>query len=217
MSLRYSLDSNILSIWFSGNFVNYSSMDEYDDFLNKIQFESLEKIIINGENLEKWDSTFVVMIYKICQQNKTIEMSTLPNGVKKLLKLAFYTSKINSESNKQTLNIIEIIGNNTINKYNIFKRGFGFLISVFKSLWRFFSGNAIMRKVDFLFAVEESGYKALPIVCLISFMIGLILAFVGAVQLKVFGAQIYVASLVSIGMVRIMGPAMAGIIMAGRT
>ena len=74
-----------------------------------------------------------------------------------------------------------------------------------------------MRKVDFLFAFENASYKALPIVSLISFMVGLILAFVGMMQLKMFGAQIYVASLVAIGMIRIMGPVMTGIIMAGRT
>ena len=48
-------------------------------------------------------------------------------------------------------------------------------------------------------------------------MVGLILAFVGSIQLKTFGAQIYVASLVTIGMIRIMGAIMVGIIMAGRT
>ena len=63
---------------------------------------------------------------------------------------------------------------------------------------------SVMRRVDFLFALEDCGYKALPIVSLISFMVGLILAFVGAVQLKTFGAEIYVASLVTIGMTRIM-------------
>ena len=50
-----------------------------------------------------------------------------------------------------------------------------------------------------------------------SFLVGLILAFVGAIQLKSFGAGIYVASMVSIGMTRIMGAIMVGIIMAGRT
>ena len=58
---------------------------------------------------------------------------------------------------------------------------------------------------------------ALPIVSLISCLVGLILAFVGAVQLVMFGAQIYVASLVGIAMVRVMGAVMAGVIMAGRT
>ena len=59
--------------------------------------------------------------------------------------------------------------------------------------------------------------EALPIVSLISLLVGLIFAFVGAVQLVMFGAQIYVASLVGIAMVRVMGAIMTGIIMAGRT
>ncbi len=59
--------------------------------------------------------------------------------------------------------------------------------------------------------------QALPIVSLISLLVGMILAFVAAIQLKMFGAQIYVADLVGIGMVRVMGAIMTGIIMAGRT
>ena len=74
-----------------------------------------------------------------------------------------------------------------------------------------------MRQVDFLFALQDCSYKAIGLVSLVSFMVGLILAFVGAIQLKTFGAQIYVASLVAIGMTRIMGAIMVGIIMAGRT
>ena len=65
--------------------------------------------------------------------------------------------------------------------------------------------------------IQECGAQALPIVTLISFLVGLILAFVGAVQLKQFGAQIYVANLVGLGMAREMGAMMTAIIMAGRT
>src|SRR4029450_13917540 len=64
---------------------------------------------------------------------------------------------------------------------------------------------------------QEVGRDALPIVWLISLLVGLILAFMGAVQLRQFGAEIYVANLVGIGMAPAMGPIMAGIIMAGRT
>jgi phospholipid/cholesterol/gamma-HCH transport system permease protein len=56
-----------------------------------------------------------------------------------------------------------------------------------------------------------------PIVSLISFLIGLILAFVGVLELALFGAEVYVADLVGIAMVREMGAIMTGIIMAGRT
>lgn len=57
----------------------------------------------------------------------------------------------------------------------------------------------------------------LPIVSLISLLVGLILAFVGVIQLKMFGAEIYVSSLVAVSMTRIMGAIMTGIILAGRT
>jgi phospholipid/cholesterol/gamma-HCH transport system permease protein len=57
----------------------------------------------------------------------------------------------------------------------------------------------------------------LPIVSLISLLVGLILAFVGAIQLEMFGAQIYVANLVGIATAREMGAMMTAIIMAGRT
>ena len=71
--------------------------------------------------------------------------------------------------------------------------------------------------MDWWLAFEAVGPRAVLIVSLISFLIGLILAFVGAAQLKLFGAQIYVASLVAIASIRIMGAMMTGVIMAGRT
>jgi len=68
-----------------------------------------------------------------------------------------------------------------------------------------------------ILTIQQSGVQALPIVSLISVLVGLILAFIGAVQLMMFGAQIYVANLVGIAMVRVMGAVMVGVIMAGRT
>ena len=85
------------------------------------------------------------------------------------------------------------------------------------SLVRLLRGRAQLRGGDVLLLVQQSGAQALPIVALISILVGLILAFVGSVQLQMFGAQIYVANLVAIGMTREMGAMMAAIIMAGRT
>jgi len=77
--------------------------------------------------------------------------------------------------------------------------------------------RARYRSGDLFLVVQECGPQALPIVTLISFLVGAILAFVGAVQLQQFGAQIYVADLVGIAVVRDIGAMMTGIIMAGRT
>ena len=85
------------------------------------------------------------------------------------------------------------------------------------ALGRFVTGRARFRARDFWMVVQECGAQALPIVSLISFLIGLILAFVGNVQLANFGASLYVADLVGIAMVREMGVMMTAIIMSGRT
>jgi len=82
---------------------------------------------------------------------------------------------------------------------------------------RLLTGRASFRRSDLMLLLQECGAQALPIVSLISVLVGLILAFVGAIELKMFGAQIFVADVVGIGMVRIMGAIMTGVIMAGRT
>ncbi len=85
------------------------------------------------------------------------------------------------------------------------------------SILRFFTGRGGFRARDFWITVQECGASALPIVALISFLIGMILAFVGNVQLAAFGASLYIADLVGIAMVREMGVMMTAIIMSGRT
>ncbi len=92
-----------------------------------------------------------------------------------------------------------------------------FIGGTFVSFLRVCAGKACFRRSDLLHIVQECSSEALPIVSLISFLVGLILAFVAAIQLKLFGAQIYVADLVGIAMLRAMGAIMTGIIMAGRT
>ncbi|HSQ97605.1 MAG TPA: ABC transporter permease [Rickettsiales bacterium] len=219
MEFKYFIDGGILNVSFIGDFVNYRDGDIYESFVKETEDKKFQNIVINGNKLGKWDSTLVVIIYKILHNNidSKVDISTLPESLQRLLKLSFSTNRNKTRHDHKRESIVEKIGDNTFNDYTAVNRGIRFFLSIFKSLGKLITGKAIMRRVDFLFALEECGYKALPIVCLISFMVGLILAFVGASQLKVFGTQIYVANLVAIGMVRIMGPAMAGVIMAGRT
>lgn len=85
------------------------------------------------------------------------------------------------------------------------------------ALASFVQGKARYRSVDLLEAIQECGAASVGIVTLISFLVGVILAFMGAVQLSRFGASIYVADLVGIGMVREMGAMMTAIIVSGRS
>jgi phospholipid/cholesterol/gamma-HCH transport system permease protein len=79
------------------------------------------------------------------------------------------------------------------------------------------TGRARMRAVDLLGNLRDAGPSALAIVSTVNFLIGAILAFVGAVQLRKFAADIYVADLVGLALVREMAAVMTAIIMAGRT
>ena len=85
------------------------------------------------------------------------------------------------------------------------------------AIGRLITGRPGFRRSDFFLLVQQCGAEALPIVMLISAIVGMILAFVGAVQLRQFGAGIYVADLVAIAMAREMGCLMTGIILSGRT
>jgi len=94
---------------------------------------------------------------------------------------------------------------------------FAFMGSVCLSLFYVAAHPKSLRGDDTFSSMENTGVDALPIVGLISFLLGLIMAFMSSVQLKQFGANIYVASLVSLSMVRELGPIMTAIIVAGRS
>jgi phospholipid/cholesterol/gamma-HCH transport system permease protein len=78
-------------------------------------------------------------------------------------------------------------------------------------------GRARMRPVDLFANIRDAGPSALLIVSVVNFLLGAILAFVGAVQLRKFAADIYIANLVGLAMVREMSAVMTAIVMAGRT
>jgi len=210
-----------LELVLEGDYLGFDRQREIDGFFAQISQKNLKKITVDSKNLGRWDSTLVVIFYnliKLADKNSfKIDLKSLPEGLKSLLNLAFAVDRQPPLTAPTPEPFLARWGQHTLNLVASFKRGCTFLGEALHSLGRFLKGSAIMRPVDFLFALEDCGYKAFPIVALISAMVGLIVGFVGAVQLQLFGAQIFVASLVAIAMVRVMGALMTGIIMAGRT
>lgn len=74
-----------------------------------------------------------------------------------------------------------------------------------------------LRRAALVSQMEQVGFKALPIVTLMGFLIGVVLAFQGATQLKQFGAEIFVVELISISILRELGILLTAIIVAGRS
>ena len=194
--------------------------ENYIERLKSLLKSDVETLQIKCDNLGQWDSSLLAILYEAIQTAEQAKIKTdiknLPKNLNDLIDLAFAVDrKPTHQSN--TYGFVAQIGAVTVQTLQSIVNVIGFIGEVFTSLLRFLTFQSIMRRVDFVSALNDCGPKAIGIVALISFLVGLILAFVGAVQLQTFGAQIYVASLVTIGMCRIMGAIMVGIIMAGRT
>ncbi len=221
MNLNYLVEKNTLNIILSGDYVQYNNIAEKEKIFNLANKNNIKTIVLDGKDIKKWDSCLVVIIFKLIKISKerqiNINFDELPKNLKSLIMLAFSVDRKPNNAIEKEKNFFEDIGNNFLNSLNSCKKGLLFLKVSLISIKNFIFSKTVMRKDDFFLSLEDCSYKAVPIVSLISFMVGLILAFVGSIQLKAFGAEIYVASLVSIAMVRIMGAVMTGIIMAGRT
>ncbi|MDP2848896.1 MAG: ABC transporter permease [Humidesulfovibrio sp.] len=176
----------------------------------------------SAEALDEWDSSLVIFLLGVIrrarQSNMEVDQSGLPAGLNRLIALAFAVpEREGAARNAIRASLLERVGEASLSIPRKLGDILEFLGEATISLSRFLRGRANFRWRDLLLMMQQTGASALPIVTLISLLLGLILAFVGAVQLRVFGAQIYVASLVGIAMVRVMGAVMTGIAMAGRT
>ena len=120
-------------------------------------------------------------------------------------------------SKKQNPNMFLRLGEGVFRQASDLRFIFSFIGSVCLAMVYVVWHPKSLRTNDTLSAMEKIGVDALPIICLISFLLGLIMAFMSSVQLRQFGANIYVASLVGLAMVRELGPIMTAIIVAGRS
>ncbi len=183
---------------------------------------SIDSISFNTEELQDWDSRFLIILNDIkshAMLNTVLFVTDgLPAGVQRLLTLASASpGKAPFQPEERNQSFLETVGSKTSHLIEDSRDILAFTGSITLSYLRLFSGKAQFLMSDFLYFLEECGPMALPIVSLIAVLVGVILAFVGAVQLQLFGAEIYIANLVGLGMTREMGAMMAAIIMAGRT
>jgi len=194
-----------------------------DEVSKRIESEkTVRKLDFDTRDVTGWDSgllVFVLNVKKVCA-GKDIDMDIggLPAGVRKLIDLAAAVpERKGARRGDDHESFLEQVGKGWLDVVRSGGDFVEFLGEAVVSFGRLLAGKARFRRADFVVVVQECGVQALPIVSLISILVGLILAFVGAVQLEQFGAQIFVANLVGIATAREMGAMMTGIIMAGRT
>ncbi len=182
----------------------------------------LERAAYDSSELGAWDSgalSFLVRTTEsLLSRGIAEDRSGLPKGLQRLVALAQAVperSGARAAPGKEPL--LARIGASGIRACETAGGYLAFIGQCGIAAARLARGKARYRREDFMTTVQQCGAEALGIVMLISFLVGAILAFMGAVQLQQFGASIYVADLVAIGMAREMGAMMTAIIMSGRT
>lgn len=220
--LAFDSSDSTLTVRLCGAWKVHKGMPSGDVFARELEKQSPRRVAFEAAGLGEWDSSvvsFLAQASEICHE-RGIEQdrAQLPDGLKRLLDLAEAVPEkkgARSESKREPL--LARIGKQTTEAMQSASDMLAFLGDATIAFGKMLVGRARFRFSDLAVLIQDCGSDALPIVTLISFLVGTILAFVGAVQLEQFGAAIYVADLVGIAMVREMGAMMTGIIMAGRT
>jgi phospholipid/cholesterol/gamma-HCH transport system permease protein len=179
-------------------------------------------VAFDAKDLLTWDSAVVTVVERIGQlcarSGIRVRRDELPDGLKRILALAdAVPEKEGARAAQAAPSLLVQLGTWALAAAAGARVTVAFVGEATLSFGRFVRGQANFRGRDLALVIQDCGAQALPIVTLINFLVGLIIAFVGAVQLQKFGAGIYVADLVAIATVRELGCIMTGIIMAGRT
>ena len=180
-----------------------------------------DRVQIRVEKLEKADSllaAFLFAVVRYCQDREVeVDLSLVPEGTRRLVEMALLQPRAEEQPAEMSLSWVGWIGEGVLRGIETAFDMVEFLGECTIGVWRWITGRARTRLRDILTFMQRTGVDALPIVLLINGLIGMILAFVGVVQLQQFGAAIYVADLVALAVLREMGALMTAIILSGRT
>jgi len=180
------------------------------------------RVLVSATDAIASDSLLLASLFKLAslcvQREVALSLTGFPEQVSRQISLALSVPPRKGARRTQVEDSwFTSIGRASVSLVEDLQGWLAFLGELLVAVWLFVRRRARVPVRDIWVVLDECGPGALPIVTLISVLVGVILAFIGAQQLRQFGAQIYVANLVSVAMLREMGAVMAGVIMAGRT
>jgi phospholipid/cholesterol/gamma-HCH transport system permease protein len=172
--------------------------------------------------LGTWDSALIAFLLHLDDaaraQRLAIQPDGLPDGARRLLALATAVpERVEARRQAAARPMLDRFGASMLRVGSATGSFVEFVGETALALGRLVTGRAQVRRRDVGLALQQAGIDALPVVSLVNFLMGLILGFVGAAQLKRFGATIFVADLVGIGIVRDLAALMTAVVMSGRS
>jgi phospholipid/cholesterol/gamma-HCH transport system permease protein len=223
---RFDRDGEDAVLRLSGDWLALETGLRSDAELRQIECmaQDVAMVRIDASRVGRWDSALVALLARLSalaaagRFRAELDLASLPDPLHRLLGLARADNGPPSqdvpEPRISVLERTETLAITTCKQLVIISELRG---AVALSIPAVLTNRLRARRVDILLLTQECGFGALGIVAIVNLLVGAILGFVGAVQLRRFGGDIYIANLVGIAVVREMAPIMTAIVMAGRT
>ena len=179
-----------------------------------------QRVVLEADGLADWDSSLLLFLFETqlwCRMaGAYCDTKALPGKMHALLKQMSVSHETTVPFDRSE-NFFTGVGEATLDavqKARVFTHFIGECVIGVNRIWK---RPQKFRWADAIEEMQNCGAMALPIVSLISFLVGVTLAYIGAIVLRQYGGDIYVADLVGLSMVREMGALMTGVVLAGRT
>lgn len=212
----------VLVVEIAGDWLERSNLPAIAAVEKELADRPAQALEFDAAGLGGWDSALMVRILALhdrcAQANVEFRAKTLPVGLVKLIELSqAVPEKKDAVRRELEASWLQRVGESGLATWTGGRAMLSFMGESVVALLKLVRGRAQFRWSDTLMVIQQTGPEALGIVALINFLIGMILAFVGATELAQFGASIYTADLVAVATVREMACIMTGIIICGRT
>lgn len=222
-ALRLDRDAPAAALALSGTWTLAADLSAANAFLadpHALDGLPSSTLRVADAGIAAWESPLLVFLRRLAvaaPKGTTLDLSGLPSGVRALLDLASAVPPRARDAAPPEPSWLARVGLASQACFQHTGESLRFLVDLAASAGRMLVGKGRHRRADFLDVLSECGPGALPILFLMSLLVGMIVAFLGAIQLKLFGAEIFIADAVAIAMTREMGALMTGIVMSGRT
>jgi len=190
--------------------------------INSKSFDTYSNIIINLQKLSYIDTAASIflnnLINNFSTKHKSISLKCTNQDILETLNLIKKeTQNIEQIPHITSKNFIEKIGYESHQNWIGFLSFMEFLGRLFATKLTYFCSLKHIRVKEIIFEINESAIKALGIVALTSFLIGLVIAYQSAFQLKIYGANIFIVDMLGISILREFAPLITAIVIAGRS
>jgi len=215
------IDGTNMVLFLSGEWTARDDVSRMQVTDSLVQRSNIQALRFDSSNLGHWDSSLLVFLSSLREVSRrrriVFDQTGLPPAARRLLALLLPAAPPESVVPLRNAGIAERVG---MRAFGLWSDLIGITTLIGETILRTGAavrGRARTRIVDLLAYLEDAGIAALPMVALVNLLVGGIVAFVGGIQLRRLGAEIYVADLIGVTEVREMAPLMTAIVMSGRT